>query len=90
MARYIIADITDARVVTHELTAIYYENRSLPVIPIILKAEKQRPIATFEEFQEGSNFLPLHSYSSLEALIETFEENVFGPAEQKVRELRAK
>jgi hypothetical protein len=81
MARFVIADITDARSIPQELSRIVPELPSVPVQPIILA--RQSEYAMFEHFKRFSWVLPMYEYENTEDLISSLEANVIAPAEQK-------
>jgi hypothetical protein len=80
MARFVIADISDARAVLQELRAIVPDLPSLPVQAIIL--------ATHDFYRNRPSFLTVHRYSDQEQLLADLGDKVIRPAELKVLELR--
>jgi uncharacterized protein YjbI with pentapeptide repeats len=86
MARFVIADISDAKSVLQELRAIVPDVPSLPVQAIILETQKEPGM--FDFYRGRPSFLKVHSYSRQELLISELGEKVIGPAELKVLELR--
>ncbi len=87
MARFVIADISDAKAVLQELRAIVPDLPSLPVQPIIL-ARQEEP-GMFDFYRNRPSFLPVHRYVSQEQLLADLGEKVIRPAEFKVLDLRA-
>ena len=87
MARFVIADITDAKAVLQELRAIVPDLASLPVQPIILKMQEEPGM--FDFYRNRPSFLPVHRYVSQEQLLADLGEKVIRPAELKVLDLRA-
>lgn len=62
MARFVVADITDARSIAHELEAIIPNLPSVPVIPVLEKGSEQ--YAMFEHFERYPWVLPLKEYKN--------------------------
>jgi hypothetical protein len=86
MARFVIADISDAKSVLQELRAIIPDLPSVPVQPIIL-AMQEVP-GMFDFYQNFRSFLQVHHYADQEQLIADLGDKVIRPAELKVLELR--
>ena len=86
MARFVIADVTDAKAVLQELRAIVPDLPSVPVQPIILAIQEEPGM--FDFYRGRPSFLKIHSYSRQELLISELGEKVIRPAELKVQELR--
>jgi hypothetical protein len=87
MARFVIADLTDARSVLQELQAIVPGLPSLAVRLLIKKSAHEYGmldnIRLYRSVVENT-----YEYESLEDVIASIEENIIVPAEAKVRELR--
>lgn len=86
MARFVIADLTDARSIPQELSYIVPVTPSLPVMPIILAG--QREYAMFEHFKPYPWVLPLHAYETPDVLLAEIVQRIIEPAERKVEELK--
>jgi hypothetical protein len=86
MARFIVADISDAKAVLQELRGIVPDLSSVPVQPIIL--EMQEVPGMFDFYRNFRSFLSVHRYASQEQLIADLRKKVIRPAELKVLELR--
>ena len=86
MARFVIADISDAKAVLQELRAIVPDLPSVPVQPIILKMQEEPGM--FDFYRNRPSFLPVHRYADQEQLLADLGDKVIRPAEQKVLELR--
>ena len=84
MARFVIADISDAKSVLQELQAIVPNSPSLAVQPIII-APQEEP-GMFDFFKKFPWFLKLHPYDDPAQLLTELNERVIGPAEDKVAE----
>jgi hypothetical protein len=88
MARFVIADITDAKSIPQELQAIVPNLPSVPVQPLLQSSKDE--YGMFEHFKSYPWVLSIHRYSDFEDLMATLKENVIAPAEAKVIELRSK
>jgi hypothetical protein len=87
MARFVIADLTDPSSVPHEL-AMVVPGTVVPVQPVL--PEGQPEYAMFVDLKRRYHWvLEPYRYASPEQLMAVFGERVVGPAEEKVRELRA-
>jgi hypothetical protein len=86
MARFVVADITDAKSVLQELRAIVPDLPSVPVQPIIL-AQQEEP-GMFDFYRNRPSFLNIHRYTGQKQLIADLGEKVIRPAELKVLDLQ--
>jgi hypothetical protein len=86
MARFVIADVSDAKAVLQELRAIVPNLSSLPVQSILLATQKEPGM--FDFYRNMSWFLPVHYYTDQKQLLADLGDKVIRPAEQKVQELR--
>jgi uncharacterized protein YjbI with pentapeptide repeats len=86
MARFIVADISDAKSVLQELRAIVPDLPSVPVQPIIL--EMQEEPGMFDFYRNRPSFLTVHRYADQEQLLADLGDKVIRPAELKALELR--
>jgi hypothetical protein len=86
MARFVIADLSDAKSVLHEMQAIVPISPMLPVQPLI-KTSQEEP-GMFDFFVSYPWFLKTYRYGSPSQLIADLDEHVVRPAEAKVLELR--
>ena len=82
MARFVIADISDAKSVLQELAAIVPSNPRLPVQPIIF-AQHEEP-GMFDLFENYPWFLKLYRYDSPAQLVADLDTRVIDPVEAKV------
>jgi hypothetical protein len=86
MARFIVADLTDAKSIPQELQAIVPNLPSVPVQPILEASSTE--YALFEHFRRYPWVLPLCRYSDTGGLLPGLAHSVIGPAEAKANELR--
>lgn len=86
MARFVIADITDARSIPQELERIVPRLSSVPVQPILLSFADE--YGMFEDFKPYNWVLKIHRYIDLDDLLKSLAEKVIAPAEQKAKELQ--
>ena len=86
MARFVIADISDAKSVLMELQAIVPHSPKLPVQPIIVAGQKEPGM--FDSFEAYPWFLKVHPYESPAQLLADLNDRVIGPLEAEVAKLR--
>jgi hypothetical protein len=85
MARFVIADITDAKTSLEELQWIVPGSPTLPVQPILLSG--QREPGMFDFFRSYPWFLPTVYYDSPDRLLQNPRERVIEPAERRALEM---
>ncbi len=85
LARFIIADISEAKSIPQELQRIIPDLPSVPVQPLIVRSEYE--YALFEHFRRYPWVLDVCQYDSLDDLLSFLEANVITPAEEKAKEL---
>jgi len=78
IARFVIADITDAKSIPQELQRIVPGLPSLPVQPILLSSEYE--YGMFRDLAAYPWFLPLYRYTGVEDLLASLDSKVIGPA----------
>ncbi len=85
MARFVIADITDAKSIPQELGHIVPQLPSVPVQPLLLASESE--YGMFEHFPRYPWVLPIYRYHDVDELLNSIKEHVIAPAEDKAKEL---
>jgi len=88
MARFIIADLTEPRSFPHKL-ATMVPTLSVPVQPLLLEGSTGE-YAMFQDLKKFDWVLSVHRYKNLDDLLETFEDKLVLPAEEKAKELLAR
>jgi hypothetical protein len=86
MARFVVADISDAKSVLQELRAIVPDIPSVPVQPIILATQEEPGM--FDFYRPYQWFLPVHRYETPAQLLAELHQRVISPAEAEVVRLR--
>ena len=84
MARFVIADITDAKSIPQELMLIVPALPSVQVQPLLL--ESQQEYGMFEHFRRFPWVLEPFLYGDQDQLIASLDSHVVGPAEKKAKE----
>lgn len=85
MARFVIADLTDAKSIPQELQSIVPHLPSVPIQPLLLSS--QREYGMFEHFPRYPWVLPIYHYHDVGELLHSLKEYIIDPAEQKAQEL---
>jgi uncharacterized protein YjbI with pentapeptide repeats len=85
MARFIIADLTEAKSIPQELQRIVPDLPSVPVQPLLQASAEE--YSMFEHFKRYPWVLEPYQYKSLEEVIAALTEKVIAPAELKAKEL---
>jgi len=86
MARFVVADITDAKSIPQELAVIVPDLPSVPVQPLLLEGSAE--YGMFEHFKRYPWVLETYRYLSSEHLIASLGERVIGPAESYAQSVR--
>jgi hypothetical protein len=86
MARFVVADISDAKSVLQELRAIVPDLPSVPVQPIILTMQEEPGM--FDFFRRYPWFLTVLRYETPAQLLVDLDQRVIAPAEAEVMRLR--
>ena len=85
MARFVIADITEAKSIPQELSHIVPFLPSVPIVPLLQASEPE--YGMYEHFPRYPWVLPLYRYVDVDDAIQSIQENIISPAEQKAKEL---
>jgi hypothetical protein len=85
MARFVIADITDAKSIPQELQKIVPQFPSLSVRPIILGGQYE--FGMFKDFGGYLSILPPFRYQDTSHLLSSLEMEVIAPVLDKAREI---
>jgi len=85
MARFIIADITEAKSIPQELQAIVPNLPSVPAQPLLLASEYE--YGMFEHFKRYPWVLEVYRYNDPNEVLTSLEGKIISPAETKAREL---
>jgi hypothetical protein len=88
MARFVVADLTDAKSVLQELQAIVPASPSVTVQPLLLVSQEEPGMWDF--LKRFPWVLDAYPYKSKDLLIADFSERVIAPAEKKAKELTQK
>jgi hypothetical protein len=88
MARFVIADLTDARSVLQELQAVVPLCPSVVVQPLLLASQEEPGM--FDFFHRYQWVLDTHRYKDQPTLLAELKEVVIAPAEAKAQELTGK
>ena len=86
MARFVVADITDAKSIPQELAVIVPDLPSVPVQPLLLEGSAE--YGMFEHFKRYPWVLETYRYPSSKRLIASLGERVIGPAESYAQSVR--
>jgi hypothetical protein len=88
MARFVIADVTDASAVLGELRVVVPELPGVPVQPLILSGATED--RTLQRLRRYASFLPLLWYDDVESLPQLVADSVIGQVEAAARELQGR
>jgi len=85
LARFVIADLTDAKGILQAFHTMVPHLPSVPVQPLILAS--QHEYGMFEPFTRFPWVLPVYRYADEASLLQSLQEHVIDPAEQKAKEI---
>ncbi len=88
MARFVIADLTDAKSIPQELDRIIPDLPSVPIQPVLYASAQE--YSMFEHFARYPWVLSIYHYHNTDMLLQSIQEHIIDPAEKKARELAAK
>ena len=86
LARFVIADVTDATEVRVELHNIVPDFTSLPIQLILLRGHPE--FVSLSHLRKYSWVLPIFEYDDEKHLLASLEKSVVGPAEDLTKKLR--
>ena len=87
LARFVIADVTDATEVRVELHNIVRDFTSLPIQPILLRGRE--PFVSLSHVQKFPWVLPTFEYNDEEHLLASLDKSIISPAEDTAKTLRS-
>ena len=85
VARFVIADLTEARSIPQEFVSIVEALPSLAIQPLLQRDSE--PWGMYDYIKRYPWVLPIQRYTDLADLLATLEERVIDPAERKAQEL---
>ncbi len=85
LARFVIADITEAKSIPQELSQIVPFLPSVPIVPLLHSSDREWGM--YEHFPRYAWVLPTYQYHDIDELLRSIQEHIITPAEQKVAEL---
>jgi uncharacterized protein YjbI with pentapeptide repeats len=88
MARFVIADITDAKSIPQELTTIVPHLPSVPVQPLLQGSSEE--YGMFRDFKSYPWVLPIYRYKDIHEVVASLPEKIISPAEAKIKQQRQK
>lgn len=88
LARFVIADVTDAKIVLDELRHIV-PNIAVPVQPILKSGTDREPVTLHDLRRNHKSLLKTHFYDNQQDLLSSIRINIIEPSESMARELGA-
>jgi uncharacterized protein YjbI with pentapeptide repeats len=89
LARFVIADVTDPKIVLEEIPHIV-RNIAVPVKPLLLEGAGDEPVTLYNLRRNHQSLLDTHRYRDLDDLLASLQEEVIGPAELKAKQIKEK
>jgi uncharacterized protein YjbI with pentapeptide repeats/DNA-binding XRE family transcriptional regulator len=86
MARFVIADMTEPRIVLEEVPHIV-RNIAVPLVPLLLEGEEE-PVTLYNLRRNHPSVLPTCHYRDCDDLLASLQDKVIAPAQAKALELR--
>lgn len=87
MARFVIADITDAKSIPQELKSIVPNLPSVPVQPLILASTEE--YGMFDHLKRFPWVLEIFKYNDLEEIRSSIRDKIINSAEMKIKEINS-
>jgi hypothetical protein len=87
LARFVVADATDATEVRAELHNIVRDFTSLPIQPILLRGHPE--FVSLSHLRKFPWVLPIFEYNDLKHLLASLEKSIISPAADAARKLRS-
>jgi hypothetical protein len=87
LSKFVIADVTDARIVIEELTEIV-RNIAVPLKPILLEGSGDEPVTLFNLRRNHLSLLDTFRYEDCDGLVSNLKSQVIEQAEARVEQLR--
>jgi len=89
MAKFVIADMTDAKIVLQEVPHIV-RNIAVPMKPLLLEGSGKEPVTLYDLRKNHKSLLDTYWYKNPRDLLASLKKEVIIPAEAKVKELKNK
>jgi uncharacterized protein YjbI with pentapeptide repeats len=86
MSRFVVADITEPKIVLQELHNILRDFPSVPVQPLLQRGTQ--PTEILLDFMDYSSFLDIYQYNDCDDLLASISRAIIEPAEAKAHEIR--
>ena len=86
LARFVIADFTEPKIVLQELPQII-QNVFIPVKPLLLEGSGEEPVTLFDLRVDATRILDTFRYKDRDHLLEYLKSEIIDPVEKKATEL---